>query len=244
MKKISTTAVVLAGALVSSSVSAEQIWSDFNIAYLDGSDHELGDGNRQVITFEHASGHDWGDTFFFMDRSMSDNGTNETYFELQPRLSLSYLTGSDLSFGPVKDVYLASQWESKSDSNGGFDNYMAGVGVSLDVPGFQFFKANLYQVSNDTKKSDMQLTLGWGAPFEIGNAEFLYDGFIDLTSSEDEANHATEMNFTSQLKWNVGKAMGTKKPVYVGVEYAYWNNKFGVEGVDERSPSLLLKVHF
>lgn len=239
----STAALIVAGVMASSTASAEKLWSDFSLSYLEGGDYEVGDNHRQIITVEHASGHTWGDTFFFMDRSRSEDSTLETYFEFGPRLSLGNLTGSDLSFGPIKDVLLAGQWESKSDSFGGFDNYLAGVGVKLDVPGFRYFNANVYHVSNDKgKDSDVQLSLSFAAPFTLGNADFLYDGFIDW--STQESDHAEEMNFTSQLKWNAGKLIGTKAPVYVGMEYAHWNNKFGIQGQDERAPSLLLKWHF
>ena len=241
MKKLQTSACVLAGAIastLSASASAEMLWSSFSLSYLNGSDYEVGDPDRQVVTVEHASGHSWGDNFFFLDRLESDNGNSENYMELSPRLSLSSLTGSDLSFGLVKDVLLAGTWESGE----GFDNVLAGVGVSLDLPGFKYFNANLYRANNDKSSDDTQLTLTWGLPFALSDAEFLYDGFIDWTTSESDK--ASEMNFTSQLKWNAGKLIGTSAPVYVGVEYAYWNNKFGIDGVDERNPALLLKWHF
>jgi len=235
-------ALILAGTLISSSVSAEMLWSDFSLSYLNGSDYEVGDPDRQVFTVEHASAHNWGDNFFFMDRLHSDNGDTETYFELAPRLSLGYLTGADLSFGPVKDVLIAGTWESNRNEFSGFDNFLTGIGVSLDVPGFQYFGANVYYANNEDQENDKQLTLTWGVPFNVGSAEFLYDGFLDWSSAESD--HAAEMNFTSQLKWNAGKVIGTKSPFYVGIEYAYWNNKFGIKGVDERNPSILVKWHF
>lgn len=238
----SSAALILAGALVSTTASAEKLWSDFSLSYLKGSDYEVGDSNRQVYTFEHASGHTWGDTFFFMDRLKSDDEGVENYLEFSPRVSLGYLTGSDLSFGPVNDVLLAGTWESGENYKGGFDNYLAGVGFSFDVPGFRYLNANFYYANNEQTENNEQLTLTWGVPFELGSAEFLYDGFIDLASSTDDLE--TEMNFTSQLKWNAGKLIGTSSPVYVGVEYAYWDNKFGIDGADERNPALLLKWHF
>ncbi|WP_299197610.1 outer membrane protein OmpK [uncultured Amphritea sp.] len=225
-------------ALVSTGASAKQLWSDFSLSYVKGSHFEVVDPDQQTITVEHASGHDWGDTFFFVDRQESDVGDTSTYFEFSPRLSLGYVTGADLSFGLVKDVFLAGTWESGD----GFDNYMGGVGVSLDLPGFQYANANIYQVSNDNTSDDVMMTLTWGVPFSISDAEFLYDGFIDWSSKEDD--HAAETNFTSQLKWNAGKLIGTAAPVYVGIEYSHWTNKYGIDGADERNPSLLLKWHF
>ncbi|WP_296056983.1 DUF5020 family protein [uncultured Amphritea sp.] len=225
-------------AVVSTGVSAKQLWSDFSLSYVKGSHFEVVDPDQQTITVEHASGHNWGDTFFFVDRQESDDGDTSTYFEFSPRLSLGYVTGADLSLGLVKDVFLAGTWESGE----GFDNYMAGLGVSLDLPGFQYANANIYQANNDLISNDVMLTLTWGIPFSISDAEFLYDGFIDWSSEEND--HASETNFTSQLKWNAGKLIGTSSPVYVGIEYSHWTNKYGIEGADERNPSLLLKWHF
>lgn len=238
MKITTKTFCILGGAVLSTAVSAEQQWSDFSLSYLKGSDYEVVDPDQQTITVEHVSGHNWGDNFFFVDRQKSDDGDTSTYFELSPRLSLGYATGSDLSFGLVKDVFLAGTWESGD----GFDNYMAGLGVSLDLPGFQYANANFYQVNNDNTADDVMVTLTWGVPFTISDSEFLYDGFIDWSSAESD--HASETNFTSQLKWNAGKLIGTKSPVYVGVEYSHWSNKYGIKGADERNPSLLLKWHF
>lgn len=238
MKFTKNLACLIAGAVLSTSASAEQLWSDFSLTYLNGKQYAVGDDHRQVITVEHASGHDWGDTFFFMDRLKYSDGTTENYGEFSPRLSLGYLTNSDLSFGPVKDVLLAGTWESGE----GFDNYLAGVGFKMNVPGFKYFNVNLYRANNELKHNDSQVTLTWGLPFTFGSSEFLYDGFLDW--STQESDHAEEMNFTSQIKWNIGKLFGTKHPVYVGMEYAYWTNKFGIKGVNERNPALLLKWHF
>lgn len=217
--------------------NAEQYWSDFSLSYLNGDSYEVGDDSREVLTVEHASGHNWGDNFFFLDHLTSKNGTVENYFELSPRLSLSYATNRKLSYGLITDVYLSTTWEG-----GDFNNYLYGVAVGLDLPGFKYFNVNLYRANNDLWDDDNQLTLTWGIPFTVGGAEFLYDGFLDYSTSSD--TNATEMNFTSQLKWNAGKLIGTKSPVYVGIEYAYWTNKFGIDGVDEKNPCLLIKWHF
>lgn len=238
MKPIHAAAAVAIGLASASNASAEMLWQDFSLTYLNGSDYEVGDEDRQVVTVEHASGHSWGDTFFFMDRLKWDDGTTENYMEFSPRLSFGGISGADLSFGPIKDVLLASTWESGEN----FDNLLYGVGFSFDIPGFNYFNANIYKANNDLNDDDEQLTLTWGLPFSLGNADFLYDGFLDWSSASD--TNASEMNWTSQLKWNVGKHFGLKSPLYVGMEYAYWNNKFGIKDADERNPAFLLKWHY
>ncbi len=217
--------------------AAELIWSSFSLSYLKGNDYEVGDSKRDVLTVEHASGSTWGDNFFFLDHLSSDDGTVTNYFELAPRLSLSYVSGTKLSLGPINDVYIATTWEG-----GEFNNYLYGVGFNISVPGTKYFNVNFYKANNDLWDDDEQVTITWGIPFTLASAEFLYDGFLDYSSSSD--TNATETNFTSQLKWNAGKLVGTKAPFYVGIEYAYWINKFGIDGVDEKNPNLLVKWHF
>ncbi|XAW90053.1 outer membrane protein OmpK [Vibrio sp. CDRSL-10 TSBA] len=158
--------------------------------------------------------------------------------EFSPRLSLSNVSGTDLSFGPVKDVLLSGTWESGE----GFDNLLYGIGVSLDVPGFNYFNLNIYKADNDTSADDEQLTWTWGLPVTVAEEEFLWDGFLDW-SSASETNKA-EMNWTSQIKWNAGKHLGLTSPLYLGIEYSYWNNKFGIKNANERNASLLVKWHF
>lgn len=52
------------------------------------------------------------------------------------------------------------------------------------------------------------------------------------------------MNFTSQLKYNLASLLSLDSEVFVGVEYVFWNDKFGISGVNERNANLLVKVHF
>ncbi len=239
MMKSKVAAALALGTVLSTPVSAEMLWSDFSLSYLYGSHYELGEDDREYITVEHASGHSWGDNFLFVDRNMDKgNGNSGWYGELSPRLSFGKITGKDLSFGPVKDVLLAGTWEAGED----FDNILYGIGFAFDVPGFRYFNVNFYKADNDLIDDDEQMTVTWGYPFSVGNQDFLIDGFLDWSTSQDD--HTWERNFTPQIKWNAGKLMGMKTPLYVGMEYAHWTNKYGIKDADERSASLLIKWHF
>ncbi|UPW19752.1 ion channel protein Tsx [Agarivorans sp. TSD2052] len=237
-KRIKLASLALSSLVIAGSASAEMQWSDFSLSYLYGTDYEFTpNGKMQVMTLEHTSGHSWGDNFLFIDRTMPSEGSSSFYGELSPRLSFGKLTSSDLSFGPINDVLIAGTWEMGD----GFDNFLYGVGVGLTVPGFKYFNLNLYHASNDVWDDDNQLTITWGAPFSIGNQDFLIDGFMDWSTASD--TNKSEMNLTPQFKWNAGKNFNLKSPLYLGVEYAYWNNKYGSD-VDERVASLLVKWHF
>ena len=148
----------------------------------------------------------------------------------------------------MKNFYIATQVEFLATEGGPFgNNYLYGVGVSLDVPGARYFNVNLYQRNNSGGADDnTQITLVWAFP--IADGLFLYDGFLDAT--DEIGAGASSMNFTSQIKWDLGKSVLSMKPgkLYLGLELAYWNNKFGIQDTpgfrtDERATSLLLKWH-
>ncbi|GLX79502.1 ion channel protein Tsx [Thalassotalea insulae] len=208
---------------------AEVLWSDISATLLQGNDYEVGDNNRTVFTFEHAAGYSWGDSFLFVDRLHSNNGDRETYAEFSPRWQLSNYQNDFL-----ENIYLATTAEVGEN----FTNYLIGVGTNLKIPHFLYFKANFYHKNNDFGDNAMQSTLSWAVP--IG--PLMYDGFIDYVSSTDDSH--TTMNLTSQLKYNIGEAMNLKNKFYIGIEYVFWLNKYGIKDVDENNVNLLVKYHF
>lgn len=226
---------LVAATLLSTSVSAKQFWSDTSFSALTGSNYEVGDNDRSVFTLEHASGHTWGNTFTFVDRLVHHNDDNhELYGELGASINL--FTQKD-SF--VKAVYLAPQWEFGSDKFARFDNLLTGVGLDLDVPGATYFNVNLYHRNNDLYGNNHQLTLVWAFPLSNG---LVYDGFMDAVDSTD--NTASGYNFTSQLKYDIGQRIGVEKgKLFAGVEYVYWHNKFGIDGITEKNANFLIKWH-
>ncbi len=242
LKKISIAFIAI---LIAPAAVAEQYWSNTSFSLLNGSNYEVGDNEKSVFTLEHASGHSWGSTFLFFDRLRnSNNGGHETYGEVGFDFTLAKLEKD----GYIKDVFLATQVEMGVNDGGlnGFDNYLYGIGVNLNVPGAKFFKATLFQRNNEAKDDNNQITLVWAFP--IAGGTFVYDGFLDRASAI--GNGATSLNFTSQLKWDMGKAALNMKPgkLFFGIEYVYWNNKFGIPdssvfNTDERNINLLLKWH-
>lgn len=221
---------------------AAPIWQDFSISALYGENYAFpfaGDKNDQsTFTFEYTAKLKYGDFFAFADRTNNDGG-NGTYFEVSPRLSLGAVTGQKLEFGPIKDVLVATTWEG-----GDFNNYLYGVGFDLAIPKFQYAQVNLYKVINDNSTpDDYQLTLVYGIPFALGKEDFLVDGFLDWSTAE-ENGHASELNWTTQYKWNAGKHISPNTKLYVGVEHSVWRNKFSVKDTNENNVSALVKYHF
>ena len=232
---LTASAIVMASAIIAAPVAhAKQLWSNTSYSLLKGSDYELGDKDRTVFTVEHASGQSWGSTFLFFDRlTDSNNGGQQTYGEVGANFTITKFKDSF-----VKDVSVATQVEMSNFAT----NFLYGVGVSLDMPGFKFFNVNLYLRNNDNAGSDdnNQVTVVWNLP--IAGGVVVYDGFLDRASAAGTGEAST--NFTSQLKFDLGQTAFGMAPgkLYIGVEHVEWVNKFGTT-VDESNTNLLLKVH-
>ena len=242
---------VLAATVVATTAALTQaapVWQDFSITGLYGENYESIDANgihsdveQSTITAEYAAKLTYGDFFAFADRTNNDIDGNQTYFEVSPRLSLGAVTGQKLELGPIKDVLIATTWEGNTGSSN-FNNYLYGVGFDLAIPYFQYAQLNFYKADNDLSADDYQMTFTYGVPFKLGSEDFLVDGFIDWSTAERD--HASELNWTTQWKWNVGKHISPETRLYLGIEHSVWNNKYGIKGMDQNDVSALIKYHF
>ncbi|GLP97253.1 DUF5020 family protein [Paraferrimonas sedimenticola] len=224
--------------MASTSASAELYFQDYSLTLLRGYDYELGDPKRWVGTFEYVNDASWGDTFFFADRLVSDNGDTEIYGEFSPRFHFMKVDN-----GPLKALNVATTWEFNTVSNGfSQDNFLLGVGSSWNIPFFRHFGANVYQRFNDHRSNTQQLTLTWGVAVPFSKTEILFDGFMDWESGT--GSHSNNLNFTPQIKIDVAPWVSIPGKLYLGFEYVHWNNKFGVKGVNERNWNALVKYHF
>lgn len=251
---------VLGGSLLlcSSLASASPLqWQNNSLTYLVGSDFQVDPKTQQTVTFEHVSGWSFGDLFFFVDSIHYNGGRNARgdnsswYGELSPRFSLGKLSGQAISFGPVKDVLLATTWEF---GRGDLNNYLVGPGFDLAVPGFDFVQLNTYYRRADTPdgaRGVWQITPVWAWTQPLGKSDLLIDGFIDWVVDNDSRSGAhANFKFNPQVKYDLGKAMDwSPKQLYVGVEYDYWKNKYGIKDssafkTDQSATNLIVKLHF
>lgn len=236
-------------------------WQDNSLTYLNGIDFKVDPPKQQTVTFEHASGWSFGDLFIFVDgikyNTEATNGAGDGhtfYGEISPRLSLGKISGADLSFGPIKDVLLAATYEFGEDD---VDSYLLGPAVDLDIPGFDYFQLNTYLRTTDGRRDGdnvWQITPVWSYTIPLGDSDLVIDGFMDWVVDNDDSYHAN-LHFNPQIKYDLAKAMGWGKRFYVGVEYDYWSDKYGIDdngfvgseilgGTDQSAISLLAKAHF
>jgi nucleoside-specific outer membrane channel protein Tsx len=234
-------------------------WQGNSITYLYGKDFTVNPEVQQTFTFEHADGWKYGDNFIFIDKIFyngkkdSGNGPNTYYGEISPRLSFGKIFDQKLAFGPVKDVLLAMTYEF---GEGDTEAYLIGPGFDLDIPGFDYFQLNFYQRTTDGDRAGdnvWQITPAWSYTIPVGSSDILIDGFMDWVVDNDENRRGTyqaNLHFNPQIKYDLGKAlkMGDKQ-LYVGIEYDYWKNKYGIKDsdafdTDQNTASLLVKVQF
>ncbi len=170
------------------------VWQDFSLTGLYGENYELGTEDRTTLTAEYAAKLKYSDVFFFVDQQWDGNDKDNTYFEFAPRLSLGEVSGQDLSFGPVKDVLVATTWEHNAGhgENVEFNNFLYGVGFALNIPYTQYANVNFYRADNNNTDDDYQMTITYAVPFKLGSEDFLVDAFLDWSTAEKD--HASELN--------------------------------------------------
>ncbi|WP_019676373.1 outer membrane protein OmpK [Arsukibacterium perlucidum] len=224
-------------------LSADVLWQDFSATYLNGSNYRVDGPKKQVLTLEHVATTSWGDSFLFFDHMRADYRRRTNYAEWSPRFSFGKLSGKALQFGIVKDVLFTSTIEMSSART----NFLYGIATDLTVPGFNYLKMNFYRRNNDGVADNWQLTTTWAVPVSLGQQQFLLDGFIDWSSASAQQN--ASFNATSQLKWALHPVLGLQNKLYLGVEYVYWRNKYGIADspqfrTHESNINLLVKAHF
>lgn len=228
--------------LTSTGAYAENNWLEWhsnNIQFLHGSHFELNDDKVQTtFTFEHVNGWKYGDNFFYVDYNLDES--EDINAEFSPRLSIGKISGKDLSNGIFQDVLLSATYEKARR----FDTYLYGVGVDFNIPGFSYVQTNWYVRDNpDANGKGFQTTWVWSRPFELGQYKMTFDGYFDYADYEEGV-----VNFFTQpqLLIDIGHAAGIadEGKLFTGVEYRYWNNKFGADGVTEIAPQAMVKWVF
>ncbi len=206
------------------------IWSSTSASFLYGSGYELTEKEEAtILTLEHASGWKFGDNFFFFDVFQPFDVNTHVYGEWHPRLRLGRTTGRSMSFAFVKDVLVATELNVGE----GWRAYFYGVGFDLDIPHFNFFAINFFVRDDMTLDggATYQISPSWSVPFAIGSARFDFRGFLDYAGSQ--GGNKANLLAQPQLLFDLGSFNEKPGNVYVGIEYQYWNHKYGIDGVKE-----------
>lgn len=241
--------------------SQAEIWSSTEVHYSSGDildPFAKQENSTQIITFQHAGGHKYGDNFFFVDHSRVDDGGTAFYGEWYSNFSLGAITGEEIGFGKVKDVGLIAGFNFATAVNNMW--LLPGVRLALDLPGFAFANLDITGYNNvpttagaNEEKSSYMLDFNWAYPFEMAGGSWSLEGHAEFIAGRDVINAAGVKQSESenwlliqpQLRFDLGEAIGGDAGnFYVGLEYQYWKNKLGVKDQNESTVQLLSVWNF
>lgn len=226
-------------------------WSDTEVQVLHGTKyHDNGndtDITKTLVTIQHVSGHEFGRNFFFVDTYKSnhkDENSTEIYGEFYSTLSLGKTAGLKLAPDSlIKDLGLTAgiNYGTKNSTLRPNPNVLLlGPTIDLNIPGFTFFNVDIlaYRDSGAFRSdgggklcgktaTSYQITPAWKLPFTLGSESFSFEGFVDFIGSHGTC--ATQVLAQPQLRWDIGRHFTKPDRVYLGFEYQYWHNKFGIQ---------------
>ena len=243
-KNVITLALLFVVMLIgnSSNLSAAKFHNP-SISYLYGENFVVEPDTQQTLTFEYATAWEYIDLFMFAEKkfySGSGNGTGR-YGEFSPRVKLYDFEQGSL----LKKLTLATTFERGKN---GVKSNLVGFGLDFNSTYFNYLTSNVYhRDAPDTAGHGWQLTSTWSLSTEVAELPILIDGYLDwvFISDESEAN----FHFNPQIKIDMKKWLGGNHQWYVGFEYDYWHEKYGIDNsenfdTNQNTASLLLKYHF
>jgi nucleoside-specific outer membrane channel protein Tsx len=209
-------------------------WSVTHLTFLTGNGFRWPaastvDTPSSTFTIEQASGWTYGDNFFFIDFAELGTSSVNMYGEWSPRVSLNKTMGlTPPSF--LKDILVALEFNVAS---GNHQVHHYGVGFDFNFPWIDLLQFNAFLRDDfNLTGTSSQLTFVWSKTFDVG-AKIVFTGFIDIVGAEGTST--SYVMTQPQLYWLATDTLG------IGLEYRYWNNKFGISGLKDQSPQLMVK---
>ena len=235
--------------------SQAEIWSSTEVHYSKGdllNPFGEKDLDTTIVTLQHAGGHKYGKNFFFVDHSRTDTGSS-FYGEWYSTFSLGAITGSDMSFGMVKDVGLLAGLNLAPSTSSMYT--LPGVSLALDLPGFAFANLDITGYNNiktngtSGEESSYMLDFNWAYPFKAGGLSWSVEGHAEYIAGRDMKVGSDKLEdwilMQPQVRVDLGEALGNEAGnFFVGVEYQYWKNKYGVKDKNESTVQLLTVWNF
>lgn len=205
--------------------------------------------------------------------SLTQNeGAQEAYVVYRHTLDLGKLQRREYKFGAIRGLGLSMgfDWNAKNDVAYNSRKRMLVLGPTLmwDVPGYLNTSLLMLSESNAPSgayppisqvkgryhyKLHPMLAVNWGIPV---SPSVSFEGFANFIASKgkNEVGQQTgaETQIVTRLMFDLGALLGGAKQSFrAGLEYEYWNNKFGNtslitggKGYQARTPMLRAEYHF
>lgn len=235
-----------------------------SVSYLWGNTFrdDLGyDEKKLTMTIEHFGVWEYGNVFFYYDITepfSHENGQSNQFFGgIAPTFSLSKISGKEVGYGFIKDVSIRLELENGSGYGvNNFRNYFYGLQYDLAIPGFDFFSFNTVLRDNPRDSGvGVQFGMFWQMSWDFARwSRYKFTGFVatspwdgdqDPKASPPFSNHGRFLTAQPQLLYDLGQGI-TGKPnrIEVGTEFAYFWNRYQLQGKDEACFQALLKLSY
>ncbi len=237
-------------------------WMQANLMYSIGEKPQVGDADKHdylELEFGGRAGvvdyYGYIDVFNLANKQSSSNdkepGDSKMFMKFAPRFSLDAITGKDLSFGPVKEVYFSTLFNWGGGAIGSDVNESFwGIGADVELPWLGKTGMNLYANYrlNQKEWNGYQFSMNWFKPFYfLDNGSFVaYQGYIDYQfgGDEDQGNEFVPMTdnggamfhgiYWHSDRFALGYGLKGYKDVYlledgagiVGLETTGWSHYF------------------
>ncbi|GGA94345.1 nucleoside-specific channel-forming Tsx family protein [Agarivorans gilvus] len=169
-------------------------WMQLNLMHtIDQKPHDIDQGYKDTyLEFEFGGRSGYFDFYGYVDvfditnsESSSKHETGGMFMKFAPRLSLDAVTGKDLSFGPVQELYIANLNNFGQQQQ----EHFIGLGADVALPWFGKVGMNLYSrysVKNFGNEDEgsfngFQFSANWFKPvYFFDNGSFIsYQGYWD-----------------------------------------------------------------
>ena len=194
------------------------------------------------VEFEFGGRYEWLDYYGYVDfidalnSSSSDkHGQNNFFVDIEPRISIDYLTNTDLSYGALQELFIAFDFYYADEPTGkGLKIVWMGLGSDIDIPwlgksGVNFYTRYIdenYGASNENSFDGYVAHINWFKPlYNFTDSRFLsFQGYLDYEFGSDldnnsfEKQYRTSDSFQSYLgfwihdkKWTAGYGLKVYK---------------------------------
>lgn len=230
--------------------------------------------DKVTMTIENFSVWELGTVFFYYDitepttaegtdfnDSNNKNYSSQFFGGIAPTFSLTKMTGKEFSYGALKDVSIRLELENGSgNGNNNFRNYFYGLQYDIAVPGFDFVSFNTVIRDNPNSRGvGFQLGGFWQMSWDFGRwnrykftgffAASPWDGDIDPELESDQpfspSKRGRYLTTQPQFLYDLGYGIwGKQNRLEIGLEYAYFINRYQLKNKDEKCLQYMAKISF
>lgn len=229
--------------------------------------------DKTTMTIENFSMWEYGTVFFYYDITEpttddtdsdaspgnfdGEQVSNQFFGGISTTVSFSKMTGKNVGYGALRDVSLRLEIENGSGNGANnFQNYFYGLNYDLAVPGFDFVSLNTVLRDNPNDRGvGFQIGGFWQMTYEWNTwSKFKFTGFFATSpwngDQDSDANpffskNGRYLTTQPQLLYDLGYGLWNKKDrLEIGLEYAYFINRFQGKDKDEKVLQYMTKISF